>query len=81
MLFSYTLHIRYGTEWSPVKLEGLEPSKMYTVKEINLYPGAKSKLAEDGKAFTGEYLMDIGLNVSRPQELTSSILEITQKEP
>jgi len=79
VLFSYNLHPRYGTDWTPVKLEGLDPEKTYTVKEINLFPGSHSELAENSKQFTGEYLMTTGLNVSKSKEYTSSIVEITQQ--
>lgn len=79
VLFSYNLHPRYGTDWTPIKLEGLDADKLYTVKEINLFPGSNSELAENGRQFTGEYLMTIGLNVSKSKALTSSIIEITQQ--
>ncbi|BAV07945.1 alpha-galactosidase [Filimonas lacunae] len=76
VLFSYTLHPRYGTNWTPVKLQGLDAAKLYTVKETNLYPGTHSELAENNKQFTGEYLMNIGLNVSSSNQLTSAVVEI-----
>lgn len=79
VLFSYTMHPRYGTDWTAVKLEGLDPDKLYTVKEINLFPGSRSEMVEDGKQYTGQYLMTVGLNVSSSRELTSSIVEITQQ--
>lgn len=77
VLFSYTLHPRYGTNWTPVKLQGLDATKLYTVTETNLYPGTNSELPENGKQFTGEYLMNIGLQVSGTNQLTSSVVEIT----
>lgn len=77
VVFSYNLHARYGKDWTPVKLQGLDASKLYSVQEINLYPGTKSVIPENGKQFTGEYLMEVGLNVSESKELTSSVIEIT----
>lgn len=78
VLFSYTLHPRYGENWAPVRLQGLDAGKKYILKEVNLYPGSKSRLAFDGKAFTGEYLMNAGLEVSSPEALTSSVIEINE---
>jgi len=77
VVFAYNLHARFGKEWTPVKLQGLDTSKMYKVKEINLYPGARSTFPENEKQFTGEYLMEVGLHVSSSKELTSSVIEIT----
>jgi alpha-galactosidase len=78
VLFAYTLHPRYGTNWTPVKLQGLDAAKTYTVKEINLYPATLSVLPENDKQFTGEYLMNAGLNVSGSDALTSAVIEITE---
>lgn len=77
VLFAYNLHTGYGQTMSAVKLEGLDPLKKYKVKEINLYPGTVSRMAQDQKIFTGELLMNRGLNVSSNNALTSSIIEIT----
>jgi len=79
VLFAYTLHPRYGTNWVPVKLQGLDASKTYTVKETNLYPGANSTVPENNKQFTGDYLMTIGLNISQSQAAASAVIEITAK--
>ena len=35
---------RFGEKLLPVKLQGLDPMKMYKVEEINLMPGKKSRL-------------------------------------
>jgi alpha-galactosidase len=80
VLFAYTLHAHYGTDWLPVQLEGLDATKKYTVREINLYPGSNAQLPEQDKQFTGEYLMKIGLNASKREALTSSVIEITAAE-
>jgi alpha-galactosidase len=86
VLFGYVLHPRYGSNWAPVKLQGLDAGKTYRVKEINKYPGTKTELAgdgktliEDGKAFTGEYLMKAGLSILGKKELTSTVVEITEE--
>ncbi len=74
--FVYNLHPQYGKDWVPVKLQGLDSTKLYTVKETNLYPGSQSALAENGKQFTGEYLMKVGLNITNSNELTSFVIEL-----
>ena len=77
LLFAYTMHPRYAENWTSIKLQGLQNDKQYKVEEINLYPNTHSFLKENGKVFTGEYLMNIGLLASSSHPLTSSIIEIT----
>jgi len=77
VLFGYVLHPRYGNSWAPVQLQGLDAGKVYRVKEINKYPGTKAEFVEDGRTFTGEYLMKAGLSVLGKKELTSTVVEIT----
>lgn len=81
VLFSYTMHPRYGTNWPPVKLQGLDAGKLYIVTEINTYPGQSPTLPENGRKLTGDYLMNTGLHVSGSNALTSSIIEITATTP
>ena len=60
----------------PVRLQGLDPSRMYKVEEINLMPGRKSSLAAHGKVFSGDYLMKIGLNVLSLSKTRSCVVEL-----
>ena len=46
----------------------------YTVKETNLMPGKDSELEYNGKQYSGDYLMKIGLNVFTAQDGTSHVL-------
>ena len=39
------------------------PDKQYKVEEINLMPAATSRLEANGKIYSGDYLMKVGLNV------------------
>jgi alpha-galactosidase len=77
VIFAYTLHPRFGTQWTAVRLQGLDPKKVYVVREINLYPGSVSRLPENGRTFTGEYLMAMGLQVSPQEALSSAVVEVT----
>ena len=74
VLFAYDLHPRYKEPLQNVKLQGLDAKKMYTVKETNLMPGKDSELEYNGKQYSGDYLMKIGLNVFTAQDGTSHVL-------
>jgi alpha-galactosidase len=77
VLFAYDLAPRYKANLSAVKLQGLDPKKKYLVKEINLMPGTEAKLAQDGKIFSGDYLMKIGLEAFTYLHNTSTVVELT----
>ena len=79
VLFSYTLNIRFKESFNLVKLRGLDENKNYKVEEINLFPDTKSKFPFQGKVFSGDYLMKVGLNVSGFDALSSSVIQITQQ--
>lgn len=73
VLFAYDLHPRYKEPLFNVKLQGLDPSLVYSVKEINMPEGQKAET----KTYTGDYLMKIGLPVLTASEGTSHVLELT----
>ncbi len=77
VLFSYTLHPRFSTKFSPVRLSGLDAGKQYKLVEINRMPGSRSSFSSEGKTFSGDYLMKIGLTLPNNNELTSSVIEIS----
>ncbi|MDR0538000.1 MAG: alpha-galactosidase [Tannerellaceae bacterium] len=77
LLFAYDIHPRYAEKLLPVKLQGLDASRMYKVEEINLVPGTHSHLRENGKTCSGDYLMKIGLNALSSSQTTSRVIEIT----
>lgn len=78
LLFSYALHPRFNNRFSPVRLNGLDPNKSYKLKEINKMPGFRSFFSAEGKSFSGDYLMKIGLSLPNNSELTSAVIEITE---
>ncbi|MGV3504674.1 MAG: alpha-galactosidase [Adhaeribacter sp.] len=81
VLFSYTLHVRDRHYYlAKTRLQGLDPNKQYTVKEVNLFPGTKSSFYDHGKTYSGDYLMKVGIGVSSTNQLTSSIFEIAEKK-
>ncbi len=77
-MFNYLVNNRFGSGsiW-PIKLKGLQADKKYSVKEINVYTGTKSTLAENA-VFSGNYLMTIGFNPNVNLRRTSVILEINE---
>lgn len=78
VLFSYTLNSRYGENFNRVRLEGLNPDKIYKTGEINVFQ--KPTFRENGKTFSGEYLMKEGLMVAPEKPLSSIVLEITEQK-
>ena len=77
VLFAYDIHPRYQEKLLPVKLQGLDPDKMYRVEEINLMPGTTSTLKAHGRIFSGDYLMKVGLDVFTSGQMQSRVVELT----
>lgn len=77
VLFAYNLHPRYKEpRLLKVRMHGLDPQRQYTVEEINLMPGTQSTFDFNGKRFSGDYLMKVGLDVLTPDEGTSHVFEL-----
>ncbi|NVM61901.1 alpha-galactosidase [Mucilaginibacter sp. SG538B] len=77
VMFNYLVNNRYGSGTKvPVRLKGLDPNKKYRVKEINLYPGAGSVLGKEDLTFTGDFLMNVGINPGNSAYHTSVVLEL-----
>lgn len=74
VLFAFDLHPRYMEPLTNVRLQGLDPDRTYTVRETNLMPGKKSELTCDGKQYSGDYLMKVGLSVFTPRTGNSHVL-------
>jgi alpha-galactosidase len=76
VMFNYLVNYRYdeGSK-QPIRLKGLDAGKQYKVKEINLYPGSNSGV-DEGKTYSGDFLMKIGINPKVNSGRTSVILEI-----
>lgn len=77
VLFAYDIHPRFQEKLMAVKLQGLDANKMYRVEEINLMPGATSGLEADGKVYSGDYLMKVGLQVFGFAHTQSHVIELT----
>ena len=77
VVFAYNLSPRFHEKLQRVKLQGLDPVGKYLVKEINLMPGTESTFAQNGKIFSGDYLMKIGLDMLSNIHNTSMVVELT----
>lgn len=79
VVFNYLVNNRFNITATerPVVLNGLDPKKKYTVKEINLFPGTTSTIAAD-KVYTGDFLMKAGINPNVSLKRTSVVLEINE---
>ncbi len=79
VMFNYLVDNRYDLNslLSNTKLKGLDASKKYKIKEINVYPGTKSSINEE-TVYSGEYLMTIGINPNLSHRRTSVVFEINE---
>ncbi len=79
VLFTYDLFPnRYTEKLFPVRLQGLDPQKMYKVEEINQEAGVEVVPWEgDGQVFSGDYLMKVGLNLFTDRRENSRMIELT----
>ena len=76
VIFNYLVNNRYGENSKlPIRLKGLDASKSYRLRELNLYPGSKSSI-DPSKTYTGDFLMKIGFNPDVRASRTSVILKI-----
>lgn len=79
VMFAYSLNSRFGETFNRVRLQGLDPDKIYKLQEINVPPeGRRFGSAESGKSYTGDYLMKIGLNLDARSPLSSIVYELTE---
>ncbi|WP_206366777.1 alpha-galactosidase [Sphingobacterium sp. SGL-16] len=77
VLFNYNLNTLTGDVFNKIILKGLDPNKRYTIKEINLMPNQKPQFKRNEQAFSGDYLMKVGLDWYLNGSIKSSVLEIT----
>jgi len=78
ILFAYSLHPRAFNQYSAVRLLGLDANKNYKLEEINKMPNSRGRFVADGKTFSGDYLMKIGLQLPNNGDLTSAVIEISE---
>ena len=76
VLFAYDLHPRYREPMKRLKLQGLAPDRHYTLTEVNLKPGKTSSLRCNGKTYSGDYLMKVGIDVFGYKDGVSHVVEL-----
>ena len=79
VMFNYLTDNRYDLNslLANIKLKGLDATKKYKIKEINIYPGTKSSINGE-TVYSGEYLMTIGFNPNVSSRRTSVVIEISE---
>ena len=77
VVFAFDLHPRYGDNVKYVKFQGLDPLRNYEVNEINLMPGQDTWVKN--RVYSGDFLMNIGLDILGNNELTSRVVELQAK--
>ena len=76
LVFAYDIHPRYGEHLLPVRLQGLRSDRRYRVHEVNLMPGAKSRLSQNEQVLSGDYLQKVGLNLFTTGDMQSRVIEL-----
>ncbi len=80
VMFSYLVNNRYNEGSKlPIKLRGLNPIKLYSVKEINLYPDSKWPVKEN-EVYSGDFLMNYGYNPGVDTRRTSVVLLLNEQK-
>ena len=60
-------------------LQGLDPDKKYKLQEINKDPDDWSRFSKyEGKTFSGDYLMKVGLNFAMYNEMESVVFKVNE---
>ncbi|MCF7847268.1 MAG: alpha-galactosidase [Kiritimatiellales bacterium] len=77
VVFAYSTRYHSRQDHPTVKLHGLEPDREYKVKELN--STSKSKLFNgNGKTFSGNFLMNNGVQLKIRKANESVVLELTE---
>ena len=78
--FNYLVNSRYGAgSHTPIRWKGLDSTRNYRIREINLYPGTETVL-KGTQVFSGEFLMTVGYNPMVDASRSSVILEAEAEE-
>ena len=79
LIAAYDIHPDFNEQLLPTRLEGLDADAKYRVKEICLMPGQESKLDYNGKVYSGDYLMKIGLKLTTGDDMSSRLVELIKQ--
>ena len=76
VLFAYNLNVQAGDVFPALKLEGLDATKKYALKEINVDDENQGTFKNTGKIYSGNFLMKVGIQWYLQGSLKSTVLEI-----
>lgn len=78
VLFAYKMENFVNQTMPRLRLDGLDASATYVLHERNVNVGGKPS-ALDGKSFTGDFLMEVGVEMPLDGDYASRIFEITRQ--
>lgn len=76
IVFNFLVRKNIKSDTQTIYLKGLDSKKQYTVKEINKEADWSRSAEYEGKAFSGEYLMTVGMTFPIYNEYESVVLQI-----
>lgn len=77
LVLNYHIPLTYATTIAkPIKMQGLDPKKKYSIREINVFPDEKS-LIDNNIRYTGDFLQTVGFNPQTSSKRNSVLLLIT----
>ena len=80
VMFNYLTNFRtlLAPTIDPIRLNGLDPARKYTIWEINRYPGNPAGGLSEKATYSGDYLMRVGINPVVTAKRSSVILLIEE---
>jgi alpha-galactosidase len=77
--FTYLVGNRYRAGSNGViRVKGLNPTKRYTIQEINIYPGTDNSKIISANSLSGDYLMTYGFDPMVDVQRPSVVLELIE---
>ena len=79
VIFNFLVRKEVYAKPKAIVLQGLDPDKMYTLQEINKESERRSNFRKyEGKSFSGDYLMKVGLNFTMSNEMESIVFKLNE---
>lgn len=79
VVFNFLIRKEVYPKPATIVLQGLDPNKRYTLKEINKDPDDWSRFKKyENKTFNGDYLMNVGLNFAMHNDLESVVFILNE---
>ena len=78
--FVFTLDNNLNTKYPAIKLDGLDPEKKYRITEINRLEQETRTSPAHNKVFTGDFLMNVGIQINLKNVYQSRVFELNTIE-